>query len=284
LLAHAAYNQHTTHTHTHTHTARAINADATVDGEQGEYDGADDLGGQLLDDLGQYNHLSHVDGPTARVDAHIVGSASAQRYPNDYDGASAVGGGLAGDSNDPLNGDEEYAEPEFEGMWGDGGSNDDAQGTTLTGSASTRRSAAVRKSRSGSSGVGGGGSIGDGGGGGSNMIKPVGRGPPSKLELRLMEEARDRQRAGIVREQVVQGRTFKGAGFASDPEVIRFENFEPGQVYRMTLTLTNVSLTLNNFKVRLLQLCMAVVEHPAFVFVCFSLFGLVCLFVCHFAL
>jgi hypothetical protein len=64
----------------------------------------------------------------------------------------------------------------------------------------------------------------------------------------MMTSARERQRAGIVRDQVVTGRKFEGVPFAASPEVVRFDNFEPGVVYRQTITLTNISLTLNNVK------------------------------------
>lgn len=109
-----------------------------------------------------------------------------------------------------------YDEPEFEGGWGEiGGS----------GHSEPSRAASATKT-----------------------LKPLRKGPQSALERRMLTEARERQRAGIVRDQIVNGRKFEGVPFAAAPEVVRFDNFEPGKVYRQKITLTNISLTLNNVK------------------------------------
>ena len=90
---------------------------------------------------------------------------------------------------DPLAGtDDVYADPEYEGMWGE----DDHTGAVVTGS--TRASSSRHNSASVAAGYTT--TTADG------AVKPVGRGPPTKLELRLMAEARERQRSGIVHEQV----------------------------------------------------------------------------------
>jgi hypothetical protein len=45
----------------------------------------------------------------------------------------------------------------------------------------------------------------------------------SVLEQEYMEKARERQKAGITKPQVVAGREFKGTSFISKPDVILFK-------------------------------------------------------------
>lgn len=71
---------------------------------------------------------------------------------------------------------------------------------------------------------------------------------PSKLEQRIMEAARQRQRDGITKTQVVLGREYKGSGFAASPSTIDFTDFDVGVPMTLRFILTNVSLTFNSFK------------------------------------
>lgn len=70
----------------------------------------------------------------------------------------------------------------------------------------------------------------------------------TKLEVKMMEEARKKQKENIVQPQVVWGRTFKGAAFISEPSCIEIKDFDVGKSYTRTFTLTNVSFTFNSFK------------------------------------
>ncbi len=106
----------------------------------------------------------------------------------------------------------------------------------------------------------------------------------TKLEMKMMEEARKKQKENIVQPQVVVvvvvvvmvarvittvlsfplllllllilllpkvvwGRTFKGAAFISEPSCIEIKDFDVGKSYARTFTLTNVSFTFNAFKI-----------------------------------
>jgi hypothetical protein len=71
---------------------------------------------------------------------------------------------------------------------------------------------------------------------------------PSKLEQRIMAEARQRQRDNITKPQVVQGKEYKGSGFAAAPSTIEFIDFDVGVPMTKRFVLTNVSLTFNSFK------------------------------------
>ena len=52
--------------------------------------------------------------------------------------------------------------------------------------------------------------------------------------------------------QVIMGRKFEGpAAFIPTPKVVTFKDFDVGQTYRQTVTLTNVSLGRDTFKVGL---------------------------------
>ena len=70
----------------------------------------------------------------------------------------------------------------------------------------------------------------------------------SKLEQNILDDALVRQRAGIVKEQVVAGRTFKGIAFSARPERIVFSDFEVGKTYRQKIILTNISYSTNSFQ------------------------------------
>lgn len=75
-----------------------------------------------------------------------------------------------------------------------------------------------------------------------------------------MAEALERQKANIVKKQVVWGREFQGQAFLSKPKVLLFKDFVVGKVYTKKVTLTNVSYTFSTFKVReqlTLPLCRA---------------------------
>jgi hypothetical protein len=48
--------------------------------------------------------------------------------------------------------------------------------------------------------------------------------------------------------KVVWGKTFKGSAFISDPCVVEIKDFDVGQSYNRTFTLTNASFTFNSFK------------------------------------
>lgn len=71
---------------------------------------------------------------------------------------------------------------------------------------------------------------------------------PSKLERDIMAAARARQRANIVKKQVVLGREYKGTGFLPAPAIIDFKDFTVGKTMKLRIVLTNVSLTFNSFK------------------------------------
>lgn len=45
------------------------------------------------------------------------------------------------------------------------------------------------------------------------------------------------------------GQTFNGEAFRPTPAVVLFKDFEVGQTYRQAVTLTNISLGRNTFKV-----------------------------------
>jgi hypothetical protein len=66
----------------------------------------------------------------------------------------------------------------------------------------------------------------------------------------MMAEALERQKANVVKKQVVWGREFQGQAFLSKPKVLLFKDFVVGKVYTKKLTLTNVSYTFSTFKVR----------------------------------
>jgi hypothetical protein len=46
----------------------------------------------------------------------------------------------------------------------------------------------------------------------------------------------------------MSGRTFSGNAFKSTPDVLRFNDFEVGQVYKAKLSITNVAYGKNTFR------------------------------------
>eukprot|EP00051_Salpingoeca_urceolata_P017338 m.235455 g.235455 ORF g.235455 m.235455 type:complete len:1628 (+) comp18926_c0_seq5:189-5072(+) len=66
---------------------------------------------------------------------------------------------------------------------------------------------------------------------------------------KLVQAGLRRQRDTIVQRQVVAGREFKGPGFSCKPERVVFQDFEVGQTHRKKLVLTNISYSVNSFKV-----------------------------------
>ena len=63
-----------------------------------------------------------------------------------------------------------------------------------------------------------------------------------------MALARQRQKDGIVKPQIVQGKEFKGTAFISKPDKIFFKDFTVGVPHTQTILVTNVSFTFNSFK------------------------------------
>jgi len=70
----------------------------------------------------------------------------------------------------------------------------------------------------------------------------------SVYEARMMEEALGRQRRSMVGTQTVGGKTYGGVGFATLPPTLDFTDFTVGVPFSLTLSLTNVSLTFNSWK------------------------------------
>ena len=70
----------------------------------------------------------------------------------------------------------------------------------------------------------------------------------SKLEEEYMAKARQRQKDGITKPQIVAGREFKGVSFISKPETILFKDFTVGVPHTQTILMTNVSFSFNSFK------------------------------------
>ena len=71
---------------------------------------------------------------------------------------------------------------------------------------------------------------------------------PSKLEQKIMADARQRQRDNVTTTQVVLGREYKGSGFTASPASIDFVDFDVGVTRTIRFVMTNVSLTFNSFK------------------------------------
>ena len=69
----------------------------------------------------------------------------------------------------------------------------------------------------------------------------------SVLEKRYLAEAKGRQKANQIVKQVVGGKEWTGPPFLCKPAEIVFADFEVGQHYELTFTLTNVSYTFNGF-------------------------------------
>ncbi|CAF1061820.1 unnamed protein product, partial [Didymodactylos carnosus] len=70
----------------------------------------------------------------------------------------------------------------------------------------------------------------------------------SKMDKDILQRTLAKLKDGIVREQVVGTKKFKGIPFKSDPKIIHFKDFDVGKTYRTKVTLTNVTLTINTLK------------------------------------
>ncbi|KEP61435.1 UNVERIFIED_CONTAM: hypothetical protein HHA_220290 [Hammondia hammondi] len=73
----------------------------------------------------------------------------------------------------------------------------------------------------------------------------------SKFEAQSLRRSLDAQKQRLLRGEVqrVAGKVHEGPSFRARPETIHFENFEPDQVYRKTVEITNISMTFNTFRI-----------------------------------
>ncbi|XP_058516983.1 cilia- and flagella-associated protein 74 [Ochotona princeps] len=72
--------------------------------------------------------------------------------------------------------------------------------------------------------------------------KPVGG---TKMDKAILARTLQQLRGGLVHKQVVSGREFTGRPFNSKPELIHFQDFDLGKVYRKKIRLVNASYTIN---------------------------------------
>ncbi|XP_069935504.1 cilia- and flagella-associated protein 74 isoform X8 [Oryctolagus cuniculus] len=72
--------------------------------------------------------------------------------------------------------------------------------------------------------------------------KPTGG---TKMEKDILARTLQRLREGLVHRQVVSGREFTGRPFNSKPELIHFQDFDVGKVYKKKITLVNATYTIN---------------------------------------
>jgi hypothetical protein len=71
----------------------------------------------------------------------------------------------------------------------------------------------------------------------------------STYEQAMMAKAVQRQREGLVHaSQKVGVREYVGSGFSAAPAALSFQDLEVGKCFQRTITLTNVSLSFNSFK------------------------------------
>lgn len=169
---------------------------------------------------------------SARETADAAESMVSPDIPDDDDAGSDSADSDTG-MGDPVFADEDYAEPEFEGLWDiDDGNRvvDIAAGrgsgrrswaamsasVTLTGAASLKNANAKQRDY-------------------------------SKLEKQMIADSLARQKDNITQEQIISGRRFEGVPFSANPEVVEFCDFEVGKVYRQKIVLTNVSYGANSF-------------------------------------
>ena len=80
---------------------------------------------------------------------------------------------------------------------------------------------------------------------GKNKKKTVQLNPEEKKKIK---DAVKRMEENMVQPQIVVGKTFSGAGFASKPDKIIYKDFEVGVLMEITIDLTNCSLGFNSFK------------------------------------
>ena len=66
----------------------------------------------------------------------------------------------------------------------------------------------------------------------------------------MMAKASEVHKHNLTSVQKCWGKTFEGAGFTCTPGVIRYDDFEVGKKYKVEVTVTNVSLTFNQFKLQ----------------------------------
>jgi len=67
-----------------------------------------------------------------------------------------------------------------------------------------------------------------------------------------------RQKDNLFTKQVVCGNTWEGPAFVSTPPVLEFIDFEVGETYVKTFTLTNISNTFNMFRPQVRLACMCI--------------------------
>uniref|UniRef100_A0A2I3TGG2 Cilia- and flagella-associated protein 74 n=1 Tax=Pan troglodytes TaxID=9598 RepID=A0A2I3TGG2_PANTR len=75
--------------------------------------------------------------------------------------------------------------------------------------------------------------------------KPVGG---TKMDKDILERTVERLRSRVVHKQVVWGREFQGRPFNSKPELLHFQDFDIGKVYKKKITLVNTTYTINYCK------------------------------------
>jgi len=78
--------------------------------------------------------------------------------------------------------------------------------------------------------------------------REINAGELSKFEQRMMDEAHERHKTQLTKDQHVWGKKYEGPGFLCDPPVLRFIDFHVDKVYKRKLIITNVSYTFNFFK------------------------------------
>nr|CEL65392.1 TPA: Flagellar associated protein, related [Neospora caninum Liverpool] len=73
----------------------------------------------------------------------------------------------------------------------------------------------------------------------------------SKFERQSLRRSLNAQKQNMLRGEVQKaaGKVHTGPSFRAKPEIIHFENFEPGQVYKKTIEVTNISMTFNTFRI-----------------------------------
>ncbi|XP_071474637.1 cilia- and flagella-associated protein 74 [Marmota flaviventris] len=73
--------------------------------------------------------------------------------------------------------------------------------------------------------------------------KPVGG---TKMDKDILARTMAQLRRGVVHKQVALGREFKGCPFNSKPQLVHFQDFEVGKVYKKKITLVNATYTTNS--------------------------------------
>lgn len=78
----------------------------------------------------------------------------------------------------------------------------------------------------------------------------------TKMEQEIYERQLKKLQDSNVITQVAAGRKFTGQAFSCKPSVVCFSDLEVGQVYVKTVTLTNISYTVNHCKLTGLSECL----------------------------